>query len=709
MIETGKRRIGKTLRRRWFCLCLCLLLVSGLPLPGGYFLTPLAGLSARASYNDTNLNTFVHNGESVPEGTPGMPFTIRFRFGYDGQQGLYNPATDSINDINVRFSNDQTYMGVQIEVGQNKSAFMNKLEELLGDDFDSARASEYYQGYLDGYNDTNKGTMLYQYPLDSSSYPFEVDSNLFKQQAHFDSLKRGEYREVSLQVTVRKDTKEGYYAIPVQFDYKLPNVAYVGGRMAQTHVEYINVYIKPAAADESAQVKTEQQFAVGENQMTPAGVYPEVMNYAVNFRNKKERVYDVTVHLNTALGKESEMQKTALAKSSATTGFPFDINETNYDRKFETIAAGETVSVPYSMAIASHAASGFYPLSYTVTYRKVKDGTLYTEEQQAFVRITNPNMEETETKSTAEWNQNTATKARLIVSSYSTTPEKVYAGDSFELMLELKNASEDISASNILLTFNSEETQDKSAIFSTENGANSLVINELGAGQTTQVKMIFVAKAGVDQGSYKITIKEKYDSPEFKNAEEEVAVDVPVFQYARLSTSSFEVMPASVETGSESNVMFSINNTGKVTLYNVAVTFKADSIKENNSYIGNIKPGSSGNVDVMLSAVAPTADDGTVVAEISYEDENGNVSTEEKNFNLVVTEPVDEFEGMDPSMMEPMPQEQPGNPVLNWVKAHAIVIGIVVLAAAFAVLAVLKRRKKKKLEKSMQEEDEEKL
>lgn len=706
MRKTGRRGIRMQLRRGLLCAGAALLFASGLPLSGGLSLPPVGGLSAEASYNDTNLNTFVHNGESIPEGTPGMPLTIRFRFGYDGQQGLYNPTKESINDVNIRLSNDQTYMGVQIEVGENKSAFMKKLEELLGDDFDSAKASEYYQGYLDGYNDTNKGTMLYQYPVDSGSYPFEVDSNLFKQQAHFDSLKRGEYREVSLQVTVRKDTKEGYYAIPIQFDYKLPDVAYVGRRMAETHVEYINVYIKPAAADDAAQVKSEQQFAVGEGQLTPAGTYPQVMNYAVNFRNKKEKVYDVTVHLNTALGKESEMQKTALAKSSATTGFPFDINEANYDRKFEAIDRDETVSVPYSMAISSHAASGFYPLSYTVTYRKIKDGTLYTEDQQSFVRITNPSMEETETKSTGEWNQNTATKARLIVSSYSTTPEKVYAGDSFELMLELKNASEDINASNILLTFNSEETQDKSAIFSTENGANSLVINELAAGQTAQVKMVFVAKAGVDQGSYKITIKEKYDSPEFKNAEEEVSVDVPVYQYARLSTSSFEVMPASVEVGSESNVMFSINNTGKVTLYNVAVTFKADSIKENNNYIGNIKPGNSGNVDAMLSAVAPTADDGTVVAEISYEDENGNVSTEEKTFNLMVTEAMDDFGGMDPSMMEPMPEEPAGNPVLNWVKAHVAVVVVCVLVLAAVVLIVLKRRKKKKLEKSMQEDEE---
>ncbi len=51
--------------------------------------------------------------------------------------------------------------------------------------------------------------------------------------------------------------------------------------------------------------------------------------------------------------------------------------------------------------------------------------------------------------------------------------------------------------------------------------------------------------------------------------------------------------------------MFGINNTGKVILYNVTVTFEADSIKTTDAYVGNIKPGETGNVDTMLTGVAP--------------------------------------------------------------------------------------------------------
>ena len=81
------------------------------------------------------------------------------------------------------------------------------------------------------------------------------------------------------------------------------------------------------------------------------------------------------------------------------------------------------------------------------------------------------------------------------------------------------------------------------------------------------MRVRFLAKAGIDQRSYTVTIKEKYDSPEFKNAEESVTVDIPVYQQARLSTSTFDIMPDSIEVGGETNIMFGINNTGRITLY----------------------------------------------------------------------------------------------------------------------------------------------
>ena len=64
----------------------------------------------------------------------------------------------------------------------------------------------------------------------------------------------------------------------------------------------------------------------------------------------------------------------------------------------------------------------------------------------------------------------------------------------------------------------------------------------------------------------------------------------------------------------QSNVMFQIYNTGKTTLYNVQVKFEADSVEGGDTFIGNLAPGATGNVDAMVNGIAATTDDGSVKA-----------------------------------------------------------------------------------------------
>ena len=128
----------------------------------------------------------------------------------------------------------------------------------------------------------------------------------------------------------------------------------------------------------------------------------------------------------------------------------------------------------------------------------------------------------------------------------------------------MKNASEHVGASNILFNLDSEKVAD-SAVFTADSGSSSIVVNSLPAGQTTDLKIKLLASAGAEQRTYALTIDEKYDSPEYKNAEEKVTVNIPVKQMARFSTGTFEIMPDVISVGAETNVMFPIHNTGKVT------------------------------------------------------------------------------------------------------------------------------------------------
>ena len=282
--------------------------------------------------------------------------------------------------------------------------------------------------------------------------------------------------------------------------------------------------------------------------------------------------------------------------------------------------------------------------------------------------------------------------------SFSTEPAEVYAGTPFVLKIRMKNASSDVPANNILFTFSSEDT-DKNPVFSTESGSSTVVVNSLAPGQSADLELLFNSSPTAEQKSYTMSIKEKYDSPEFKNAEEEVKISIPVKQQPRFSTSTIEVMPESISVGSETNVMFGINNTGKVLLYNVTAVFEGDSIQKTDAYVGNIEPGKTGNVDAMISGIAPTADDGKIKITISYEDENGEVTEVEKEMNLLVTETMEEPADMDAmaDMEEMMPEEPSAFSKYKWL----ILLGAV--SAAAGGTAVYRRRKAKK--KAQEEED----
>lgn len=184
-------------------------------------------------------------------------------------------------------------------------------------------------------------------------------------------------------------------------------------------------------------------------------------------------------------------------------------------------------------------------------------------------------------------------------------------------------------------------------------------------------------------------------------------IDIPVRQIARLNTGTFEIMPSSIQTGEEANVMFPINNTGKVILYNVMVRFEADSIQPVETYVGNIKPGETGNVDCMIAGTAPTADDGAVRVIISYEDENGVVSEEEKTLMLFVSEDFSELDDGSMDDFDDIPMEESGffetHPKALLATAFAV---IVILAVVIVVLLIKERRRKKAAEAELLEDED---
>lgn len=540
-----------------------------------------------------------------------------------------------------------------------------------------ANADQYDQFYT--YDDDDDSDSDSNISWSGKHFPFEADSNTFKEKRI--DVKPGSSKSVTLTYKLRRDLAAGYYQAFFYIDDSLK----VG----------INIWVSAydgSSTEEDDNTKLDYDFSIGDNQQTPYAGYNQVMNFGVNLTNTGlKKVYDVRV----------DMQLDA-----DITKFPFDINEGNYNRKMGDMEPGQMVTVPYSMMVRENVKSGFFPIHYLVTYREEEGGEFSDPVDKVFyVRVKGKDDDEL----SADAGEQDRTKSRIIVDSFETIPAEIYAGQPFELRVRMKNASSDVSASNIMFTFASEEVEN-TPIFTSESGSTSVVVNNMAPGATADLSMVFKAAPTAEQKSYRITIQEQYDSPEFKNAKEEVKIALPVKQEPRLNTSTIDVMPDAVEVGSETNVMFGINNTGKVILYNVMARFEADSIQPADAYVGNIKPGETGNVDTMLTAIAPTTDDGKVKIIISYEDENGVVSETEKEMLLNVSEavPDDGVDGMD-GMGDGMDADADAPQAGGAGRIAPMLVIAALVGAGIGVLVWKRKKKKMAAEKALENDLDEEL
>ena len=508
-----------------------------------------------------------------------------------------------------------------------------------------------------------------------ATYPFEVTDSINR---HYKvgHINAGAQRTVNLKVNVKKNLEQGYYPVLIYISKRSRGEDDLSGEFQKTVMIWAETKESSSTSSTDEGSTEPVAFALGENQSTPQGIYTDVMEFNVNMRNiGYKTAYDVRVEM---------------VLSEDITKFPFEINDGNYDRWLSNINPDQTVEIFYSMAIREKVKSGYYPITYKIRYREEENGAFAAPIEDIFyVRIIGEDEDDDELSDDA--GENERTKARIIVDSFETEPARLLAGQDFTLRVRMKNASSNIAASNILFTFDP-ETVENSPVFTTANGSNSVVVNSLAPGASEVLTMRFTSSPSAEQRSYTITINEQYDSPEFKNAKESVKIALALKQEARLNTGTIEVMPDSIEVGGETNIMFPINNTGKVMLYNVTAIFEADSIQRTETYVGNIEPGKSGDVDAMIAGIAPTVDEGKILLTITYEDENGIVTPVEKEVSLFVTEPQEMepvFEGGDIDFVEPEPSFR------EKYEKYMLPAGAGAAALLTVIVIVVKRRKKK--------------
>ncbi len=390
--------------------------------------------------------------------------------------------------------------------------------------------------------------------------------------------------------------------------------------------------------------------------------------------------------------------------SNDRTKWPFDINQAYDAQTIQIIqsaddtmdAFNKRMDIGWYFNVRQDVLTGCYPLTFHATY--YQSGALVETDVTTYINIkgANPN------KTLIEDPDKKASNPRIIVTGYRTEPEVVYAGSTFKLSVSVKNTSKATAVENVL--FNLEATvegKDADATYSAflpTSGSSSVYTERISPGETYDMSIEMEAKSDLSQKPYVLTVNMKYDTEDQINMSDVAHVSVPIKQEAKIDTGAAEIMPESIAVGEQSNVMFSVFNTGKTTLYNVKVTYESASVESGITYLGNIAPGATQNVDSMLTGIAPDTGEGIVKAVITYEDEAGNETRFEKDLNLMVYEMV-----MDNGMMEDMPvepvEEEPKKKGLPLV---GILGGAAAVAAIVAVIVIVsKKRKAKKHQEDM--------
>ena len=507
------------------------------------------------------------------------------------------------------------------------------------------------------------------------------------------------YYMQSLEVRYQLDEKVRE-ALHKVFDSAVYYIAYT-----DMSVTELWTYVASAEASMTATVtepvtaSTSAFLQVGDNWATPSVSYGQKVAIVLPVINLgTEELNDLVVEL---------------VASTLVNEWPFEPDMTNYLQTEPFIPGNDTKEkamqnrreFTFYFTVRSDVMSGYYPLKFNVSYTKAGIRCEEPAELTVYVKTQGKPGSGIIGGSGEEAN---GSKPRIVVTGFETDPADVFAGDTFTLTIHVQNTSKDTAVSNVLFDMQAaSEGDDKTNTYSAflpTSGASSVYMNEIAADTEADIVIEMTAKADLAQKPYVLDVNMKYDTPTMFDLTDKASVSIPVMQESRFDTSIPEVAPTDITVGSQSNVMFSIYNTGKTTLYNVQVKFKADSIDEASAFVGNLQSGATGNVDVMLTGIAPTADDGTVNMEISYEDDAGNVSTTEKSITLFVTEDMafDDMMGDDPMMGEDgmMPEEGGGN-------SKGLIIGIivaVVVVAAAGLGVFLTIRRKKKAAKLLAEE-----
>lgn len=435
----------------------------------------------------------------------------------------------------------------------------------------------------------------------------------------------------------------------------------------------------------------------------------------------------LTVQITNNSGQELKNVEVAPDMSEKKAGaWPFVKDWKQYSEKIDSVADGESKSVSFDFTRREGTKKNSYTIPFSV-YVQGSDDAIVTD--SIFVYAKNETVTPDPTPGDNSQNQGDAgngsaagsgsdsavaysgggdggsssesgTVPRVIVTGFDTNPAEVHAGSDFTLTIHLKNTSKKTKVQNMLFELEAPtegtDEQTSAPAFLPTSGSNSIYLDGIKADGTADISITLNAKADLLQKPYSINLSMKYEDSQATQIDSSSSISIPVKQDARFEFSEFEISPQTIEVGGEANVMCSLYNLGRIKLYNAKARFEGNGIKKQEIFIGNVEAGATGSIDAMLKGEKVTNGNSKITMTLSYEDESGNISETTKDFELEVTEAVDDSD-MYMNTDGDVEAGSGGFPVVP------VVVVIAIITGAVAAVVFVKKKKKKQM---LNEEEE---
>ncbi len=195
-----------------------------------------------------------------------------------------------------------------------------------------------------------------------------------------------------------------------------------------------------------------------------------------------------------------------------------------------------------------------------------------------------------------------------------TLPESINPGDSFTVLLDVRNAGL-LRAGHVIVTAN---TSSRSMGV---RGSNTLVLDDIDGGGSKAAEIGFITDDKVAIGLQKVNLAFDYQLPDGTARHQVETIEVPVLGKAELGFVSVDTNPPRLTEGTPFDLTIRIENTGTGEAKQVSARIDLPVEGKKEAFIGKIKPGNDAPAIFLLEG--PKAGTMSYTLTITYTDDMG--------------------------------------------------------------------------------------